>query len=87
LELAIIESCNDPSIIALEPDDSHNLATAIFERLPVQIKFNNESAIETNEKQVSFIDDPAYPILSRLLKEGFLSPEDFSLLDSIYKKE
>ena len=87
LKLAIIESCNDPSIIALEPEDSHNLTAAIFERLPVDIQFNNEWAIETNEKQVSFIDDPAYPILSRLLKEGILSPEDFSLLDAIYAKE
>ena len=87
LKLAIIESCNDPSIIALEPEDSHNLTDAIFERLPVEIKYNNEWDIETNEKQVSFIDDPAYPILTRLLKEWILSQEDFTLLDTIYAKE
>lgn len=88
LKLAIIESCYDPSIIALNENDSEALAWEIFDRLSIAISYDNVSEnLETNEQQISFFEDPAYPVLTRLLEEWIISAEDFQLLDEIYARE
>ena len=88
LKLAIIEACYDPSIIALNKNDSEALAWEIFDRLSLTISYDNASEnLETNEQQISFFEDPAYPVLTRLLDEWIISAADFQLLDEIYARE
>ncbi len=87
IQLAIIEASHDPTIIALDENDSNKLCQLILDELSLSISYTQEKDIETNETQVSFIDDPAYPILFRLLDEWIIDSQDFRALNQIYIRD